>query len=59
MAEISDLLKTRENPQKVRDDIRQRNAEKLTDIESQVIELTTLQNELRLLLNLCYGSKDG
>jgi len=59
LAEIGDLLKMRENPQKVRNDIRQLTADKLIDIEKQVIELTTLQNELRLLLNLCKGSKDG
>jgi len=57
--EIRNLLSMRENPQHAKDSIRQLTADKLTDIEHQVIELTTLQNELRLLLNLCRGSEDG
>jgi len=59
LAEISDLLKMRENPQNAKDSVRQLTADKLTDIDKQVSELTTLQNELRLLLNLCRGSEDG
>jgi len=57
--EIRNLLSMRENPQHAKDSIRQLTADKLMDIEHQVIELTTLQNELRLLLNLCRGSEDG
>jgi len=49
----------REDPQHAKDSIRQLTTDKLIDIESQVLELTTLQNELRLLLNLCRGSEDG
>jgi len=59
LAEISDLLKMRENPQNAKDSVRQLTADKLTDIDKQISELTTLQNELRLLLNLCRGSEDG
>ncbi len=57
--EIKKLLSMRENPQKAKDSVRQLTADKLTDIEKQVSELTTLQNELRLLLNLCRGSEGG
>ncbi len=57
--EIKDLLKMREVPQTAKDSIRQLTALKLTAIEEQVSELTTLKNELTLLLNLCRGSEDG
>jgi len=57
--EIKNLLSMREDPQHAKDCVRQLTADKLDDIEKQVIELTTLQNELRLLLNLCRGSADG
>ncbi len=59
LEEIKKLLSMREAPQKAKDSVRQLTADKLNDIEKQVVELTTLQNELRLLLNLCRGSKDG
>lgn len=49
----------RENPQQAKDSVRQLTADKLKDIKKQVIELTTLQNELTLLLNLCRATKDG
>ncbi len=57
--EIKKLLSMREDPQNAKYSIRQLTANKLTDIENQVNELTMLQNELRLLLNLCRGSEDG
>ncbi len=57
--EIKNLLTMREDPQHAKDNIRKLTADKLADIEKQVEELTTLQNELRLLLNLCRGSEDG
>ena len=57
--EIKDLLEMRTSPQTAKDSIRQLTAQKLTAIEEQVRELTTLKNELTLLLNLCRGSKDG
>ncbi len=59
LAEISDLLKMREDPQKVRDDVRQLTADKLTEVDEHLQSLTTLRNELQLLLNLCRGSEDG
>ena len=57
--EIKKLLSMREDPQHAKNSVRQLTADKLKDIESQVTELTTLQNELRLLLNLCRGSEKG
>ena len=59
LAEISDLLKMREDPKKVRDDVRQLTADKLTEVDEHLQSLTTLRNELQLLLNLCRGSEDG
>jgi len=57
--EIKKLLSMRKDPQHAKNSVRQLTADKLKDIESQVTELTTLQNELRLLLNLCRGSEEG
>ncbi|VAW93041.1 Cu(I)-responsive transcriptional regulator [hydrothermal vent metagenome] len=57
--EIKDLLEMRSSPQTAKDNIRQLTALKLTAIEEQVNELTTLKNELTLLLNLCRGSENG
>ncbi|MFK5915336.1 MAG: heavy metal-responsive transcriptional regulator [Woeseiaceae bacterium] len=59
LAEISDLLKMRENPQKVRKDVRQLTADKLLEVNEHLQSLAILRNELQLLLNLCQGSKDG
>ncbi|VAW66733.1 hypothetical protein MNBD_GAMMA09-2818 [hydrothermal vent metagenome] len=57
--EIKDLLSMRKDPQHAKDSVRLLTAEKLKNIESQLTELTTLRNELQLLLNLCRSSKDG
>lgn len=59
LSEISDLLKMREDPQKVRDDVRLLTADKLSEVDEHLQSLTTLRNELQLLLNLCQGSEDG
>ena len=59
LAEISDLLKMRENPQKVRDDVQQLTADKLLEVDQHLQSLTTLRVELQLLLNLCRGTKEG
>lgn len=58
LAEIGDLLSMRKDPQHAKDGIRKLTSQKLTDIETHIHELTTLRNELQLLLNLCCGSKD-
>ena len=34
-------------------------AVKLKEVNTRLKELTLLRNELRLLLNLCHGAKDG
>ena len=59
LAEISDLLKMRENPQMVRNEVRQLTADKLLEVDEHLQSLTTLKKELQLLLNLCRGAKDG
>jgi len=57
--EIKDLLSMREDPQHAKEQVRQLTADKLNHIETQLTELSTLRNELQLLINLCRGSKDG
>lgn len=57
--EIKDLLSMREDPQHAKDEVRQLTADKLKSIETQLTELSTLRNELQLLINLCRGSKNG
>lgn len=57
--EIKQLLAMREDPQRACTEVRQLTANKLHDIEAHLDELTTLRNELTLLLNLCQASDDG
>ena len=57
--EIKKLLTMREDPQGAKVSVQQLTADKLKDVEKQIKELTTLQNELTLLLNLCRGSEEG
>lgn len=59
LSEIADLIKMREDPQHARDEVRQVTARKLDQVEAHLAELTTLRNELQLLLNLCRGSEEG
>jgi len=59
LQEIKNLLSMREDPQHAKDSVRQLTADKLKNIEEQLTELSTLKNELTLLLNLCRGSKEG
>jgi len=59
LTEIKDLLTMRENPQKARKSVRLLTQQKLKEIEEHLEELTTLRNELTLLINLCGASKDG
>jgi MerR family transcriptional regulator, copper efflux regulator len=59
LAEIKDLLKMREDPQHARDDVRELSHQKLVEIETHLKDLTTLRNELTLLVNLCTGSEEG
>lgn len=59
LAEIAELLQMRENPQKVRNEVRQLTANKLVEVDEHLQTLTTLRNELQLLLNLCQGAEEG
>lgn len=57
--EIRDLIDMRTDPQRACVEVRELTAKKLQDIEAHLTELTTLRNELRLLLNLCQSAEDG
>lgn len=59
LAEIAHLLAMRESPQQARDEIRTLTSDKLQEVELRLKDLTLLRDELRLLLNLCRGAKDG
>jgi len=59
LAEIKDLLQMREDPQHARTEVRQLTYAKLEEVETHLQDLTTLKNELTLLINLCAGSEDG
>lgn len=59
LAEIRQLLELREDPQHVRTEVSQLAARKLSGIEAQLDDLTTLRNELTLLLNLCRNADEG
>lgn len=59
LAEIRKLLQLRERPLQARTDARRMAAEKLAAVDTRLKSLRLLRNELRLLLNLCAGSKDG
>jgi len=59
LAEINDLLQMREDPQHARTEVRQLTHSKLEEVEAYLKDLTTLKNELSLLINLCTGSEDG
>lgn len=59
LAEIANLLEMREDPQHARDEVRQMTRNKLVEVESQLKELKTLRNELKLLVDLCRGDADG
>jgi DNA-binding transcriptional MerR regulator len=59
LAEISQLLEMRENPARAKKNVRQLTRNKLDEVELHLKTLTTLHNELTLLLNLCTGSANG
>jgi len=58
LSEISELIQMRVDPQHARDEVRLLTAQKLKEINDSIDDLTTLRNELQLLLNLCFGSDD-
>jgi DNA-binding transcriptional MerR regulator len=57
--EISKLLQMRENPARVKKNVRQLTQNKLDEVEQHLKTLNTLRNELTLLVNLCTGSEDS
>ncbi len=59
LAEIGQLLEMRENPQNVRVEVRALTQGKLTEIKEHINELTTLRNEMQLLVNLCANAEGG
>jgi len=59
LAEIESLLQMREDPQHARNEVRQLTKEKLEEVEAHLTVLSTLKNELELLINLCRGSDNG
>ncbi len=59
LAEIAQLLEMRDGPGKVRNEVRALTQQKLLQVEEQLEELSTLRNEMRLLINLCQGAVDG
>ncbi len=59
LSEIADLLQMRQQPHAVKDEIHLLTANKLSDIENHIEELSHLRNELILLLNLCQNSEKG
>jgi len=59
LTEIKQLLQMREDPQHARTEVRELTHRKLSEVESHLEDLTTLRNELKLLVNLCAGSEDG
>ena len=59
LEEIARLLEMREDPQHVRDDVRELTHQKLKEVEEHMQQLDTLRKELTLLINLCRGSDTG
>ena len=57
--EIGQLLQMRENPEKVKNSVRELTQNKLAEVEESIKTLSTLRNELTLLVNLCTGSENG
>ena len=59
LAEISQLLEFRKDPQHAKPEVRELAGEKLEDIKAHLKDLQSLHNELQLTINLCEGSADG
>ena len=59
LEEIKQLLSMRKNPTEAKIEVRQLTKNKLEEVKASLQTLTTLHNELTLLVNLCNGSKDG
>lgn len=59
LAEIATLLKMRRSPQQARPGVRRLTEQKLAEIESRLKDLNVLRRELKLLISLCAGGKNG
>lgn len=59
LVEIGALLSMRDAPQRARARVRELTGKKLAEVEARLVELKTLRDELRLLLNLCAGAESG
>ncbi|MCF6250156.1 MAG: MerR family transcriptional regulator [Methylococcaceae bacterium] len=59
LSEINNLLKMREHPQQMRDDVRKLTQQKLDIIERQITQLKVLHQELQSLVTACSCSKQG
>jgi len=57
--EIRALLKMRENPGQMREDVRELTQQKLDTIEQQISELNILHQELQELIGSCACSQQG
>jgi DNA-binding transcriptional MerR regulator len=58
LGEIADLLAFRKSPITAQPHVRKMANDKLAQTTIHIQELTTLKNELQLLVNLCTGDKD-
>ena len=59
LEEIGWLLEFREDPQRARPRVREMARRKLEEIEKHITDVTTLRNELTLLINLCESDEEG
>jgi DNA-binding transcriptional MerR regulator len=59
LAEIAVLLQMRAAPPRARRNVRNLAEKKLAEIENSLKDLNVLRRELRLLISLCVGGKDG
>lgn len=57
--EIGQLLSMRDNPQRARTEVRELTRQKLRAIDDSISDLSTLRDELSLLINLCRSAEEG
>jgi len=57
--EIGQLLSMRDNPQRARTEVRELTRQKLRAIDDSISDLSTLRDELNLLINLCRSAEEG
>jgi len=59
LAEISELLQMREDPQHARKEVHELTLKKLVEIEGRLQDLAALRDELSQLTNLCASTEKG